>query len=146
MLRPCQEEDIARALLLFYDTVHTVNRRDYSPEECDAWAPRELPPEDFAKSFLHRAFVVEEEGRLRGFITFQGSELDCLYVASHCQGQGVGRALLRCFEEQAEPPYETHASKTARPFFEHFSYRVVEEEQVLRRGVLLTRYFMRKDG
>ena len=39
----------------------------------------------------------------------------------------------------------THASITARPFFEQRGYRVVKEQQVERRGQMLTNYVMVKD-
>ena len=39
----------------------------------------------------------------------------------------------------------THASITARPFFEKRGYTVVREQQVERRGELLTNFVMRKE-
>ena len=38
----------------------------------------------------------------------------------------------------------THASVTARPFFERREYAVRKEQQVERKGVLLTNYIMDK--
>lgn len=38
----------------------------------------------------------------------------------------------------------THASITARPFFEKRGYRVVKEQQVERRGIRLTNFVMKK--
>ena len=38
----------------------------------------------------------------------------------------------------------THASITARPFFENRGYQVVREQQVERQGVFLTNYVMEK--
>ena len=38
----------------------------------------------------------------------------------------------------------THASITARPFFEKRGYRVVKEQQVERRGIRLTNFVMEK--
>lgn len=39
----------------------------------------------------------------------------------------------------------THASITARPFFEKRGYRVVKEQQVNRQGILLINYVMEKE-
>ncbi len=39
----------------------------------------------------------------------------------------------------------THASITARPFFEKRGYRPVKEQQVERKGILLTNYVMVRD-
>lgn len=38
----------------------------------------------------------------------------------------------------------THASITARPFFEKQGYRVIREQQVERRDLLLTNFVMEK--
>ena len=38
----------------------------------------------------------------------------------------------------------THASITARPFFEKRGYRIVKEQTVERRGIRLTNYVMEK--
>ena len=38
----------------------------------------------------------------------------------------------------------THASITARPFFERRGWRVVKEQRVERRGVALTNFVMEK--
>ena len=39
-LRRYRPSDCAGILRLFYDTVHTVNRKDYTEEQVEAWAPR----------------------------------------------------------------------------------------------------------
>ena len=38
-IRRYRSEDCRRLTELFYDTVHSVNARDYAPEQLDAWAP-----------------------------------------------------------------------------------------------------------
>ena len=81
--------------------------------------------------------------------------LDRLYVHRDFQGMGVGTALCQALEQeaaravrQAKPDASvcitTHASITARPFFEARGYRVQREQQVERKGVLLTNYIMEK--
>lgn len=37
-LREYRPEDCEAITRLFYDTVHTVNQRDYTPAQLDAWA------------------------------------------------------------------------------------------------------------
>lgn len=36
-----EEADIVEIVSLFYKTVHSVNLKDYSQTELDAWAPKE---------------------------------------------------------------------------------------------------------
>ena len=84
-LRPYHPDDCPALAALFFDTVHTVNCRDYSANQCDAL-----------------------ESAVRG------------------------------------RPIETHASITARPFFTARGYRTITEQQVVRHGVRLTNFVMRK--
>ena len=54
-------------------------------------------------------------------------------------------AICEALERAADTAgLTTHASITARPFFEKRGWQVVKEQQVERRGVLLTNYIMKK--
>ena len=66
--------------------------------------------------------------------------LDRLYVHRDWQGRGVASALC----DALPAARTTHASITARPFFERRGWRVVREQQVERRGVLLTNFVMER--
>lgn len=144
-LRPYRPEDCPVLARLFYETVHTVNARDYSPQQLDAWADGKLDLQAFNASLLaHFALVAEEAGEIVGFGDMdETGYLDRLYVHHLHQGQGVATALCDALEAHfAVPRYETHASITARPFFSQRGYQVIREQQVLRKGVLLTNFVM----
>lgn len=79
IIRRYREEDLPQIVTLFYETVHHVNIRDYTPKQVDAWATGAV---------------------------------------------------------------DTHASITARPFFEKRGYRVEKEHVVVRHGVRLSNYVM----
>ncbi|HJD21620.1 MAG TPA: GNAT family N-acetyltransferase [Candidatus Gemmiger faecigallinarum] len=145
-LRPYRPEDCAGMAALFYDTVHTVNARDYTPAQLDAWADGRVDLEVWDASFRqHLTLVAEEDGRLVGFADMDGSGyLDRLYVHSGYQRRGVASALCGALEAAVPGPYTTHSSITARPFFEARGYRVVRAQQVERHGVLLTNFVMRR--
>ena len=74
--------------------------------------------------------------------------LDRLYVHKDAQRRGVGTALCDAAEACARAAggrrLETHASITARPFFEKRGYQVKREQQVERKGILLTNFVMEK--
>ena len=42
ILREYKSADCAQLAQLFYETVHTINILDYSPEQMDAWAHKEI--------------------------------------------------------------------------------------------------------
>ena len=144
LLREYRPGDCREMAALFYDTVHTVNARDYTPAQLDAWADGQPDLDAWDRSFrAHTTLVAEEGGRIVGFGDMTGDGyLDRLYVHKDCQGRGVATALCDRLEAAAPGPVETHASLTARPFFERRGYRVVRPQQVERHGVLLTNYVM----
>lgn len=147
ILREYRSEDCAGMARLFYETVHTVNARDYTPEQLDAWATGEVDLEQWDRSFKkNRTIVAEMEGILAGFGDMDGNGyLDRLYVHKDFQGRGIGRAICDALEGGAEAAFfTTHASITARGFFEKRGYRMLREQQVERRGVWLTNFVMEK--
>jgi len=71
--------------------------------------------------------------------------LDRLYIHKDYQGQGIATALCNRLEADFPAgPVTTHAFITAKPFFESRGYRVIKEQQVERKGVILTNYVMKK--
>ena len=139
-LRPYRSEDCPALAALFYDTVHTVNARDYTPEQLVAWADGQVDLAAWDASFLaHTTLVAEAEGIIVGFADLaDDGYLDRLYVHKDWQGRGVATALCDALPKAKL----THASLTARPFFEQRGWRVVKEQQVERQDVLLTNFVM----
>lgn len=131
---------------LFYDTVHQVNRRDYTPEQLDVWATGQVDLDKWNRSFLaHHTLVAMKDGVLVGFGDMDSTGyLDRLYVHADYQGQGIATALCDALEKAVPGPITTHASITAKPFFQGRGYRVVKAQQVQRQGILLTNYVMEK--
>lgn len=142
--RPSDCETLAR---LFYDTVHTVNAKDYREEQLRVWATGEVDLEAWNQSFLEHHTVVALVGNvLAGFGDVDKTGyLDRLYVHKDYQGQGIATAI--CDELEGAYVVEkitTHASITAKPFFLGRGYRVAREQQVLRQGIALTNFVMEK--
>ena len=141
-LRAYQSGDLPAILNLFRDTVHTVCARDYTRPQLDAWAPAEPDAAAWDASLrAHRTLVAEENGSILGFADLaEDGYLDRLYVHRDWQGRGVASALCAALPGARR----THASITARPFFERRGWRVVKEQRVERRGVALTNFVMEK--
>lgn len=146
-IRRYRSEDCRRLTELFYDTVHSVNARDYAPEQLDAWATGQPDLEAWDRSLhAHESFVAEENGVIIGFGDIdQSGYLDRLFVDKDHQGRGVATALCDALEAAVRAEhYTTHASITARPFFEKRGYHVVRQQRVERQGVSLTNFVMEK--
>lgn len=145
-IRPYRSSDCPALAELFYETIHTVNAAHYTPDQLDAWADGKVDLEAWDSSFReHYTLVAEEEGKILGFgdIAADGY-LDRLYVHRLHQRQGIAAALCDRLEQTVKGSIVTHASITARPFFEARGYRVVKQQQVERHGVLLTNFVMEK--
>ena len=146
-LRPYESGDCPALARLFYDTVHTVNGRDYTPEQLAAWADGQVDLSAWDTSFLaHHTLVAEEDGVILGFADMDSSGyLDRLYVHKDRQSQGVASALCDALEDACPAAvFTTHASLTACPFFEGRGYRVLRRQTVIRHGVPLDNYVMEK--
>ena len=90
-LRIYRPGDLEEIYQLFYDTVHFVNRADYSPEQLDAWAPRQMDRSRWEQSLAeHETWVAWEEGRIVGFGDLaQNGYLDRLYVHKDFVRKGI---------------------------------------------------------
>lgn len=153
-LREYQPGDCGEMAELFYDTIHSVNRKDYPQEQLDAWADGNVDLEAWDRSFReHFTVVAEENGVITGFGDIDRSGyLDRLYVHRDFQRKGIAASICGCLETWAREQnkgedgceFTTHASVTARPFFEHRGYRVVNKQQVERKGQKLVNYVMVK--
>jgi len=147
VIRKYQPSDGRVLAELFYNTVHTVNAKDYTKEQLDAWAPGTVDLEKWNRSFEeHYSLVAVDGGMVIGFGDMDPTGyLDRLYVHSEYQGKGVASAICRQLEQAVQGTVVTHASITARPFFEKRGYKVVKEQQVERRGIFLTNFVMEKE-
>ncbi len=150
ILRRYTPADCEQILKLFYETVHTVNARDYSPAQLDVWATgKEDAVKWDASLSAHRTLVAIEDGTILGFGDMDDEEgyLDRLYVHKDCQGKGVATAICDALEGGSPAKrFTTHASITARPFFEKRGYRLVRQQTVLRGGLALTNFVMEKQN
>ena len=99
------------------------------------------------KSFrAHRTIIAVVNGEIVGFGDMdENGYLDRLYVHKDYQGQGIASAICDELERfAAGKTFTTHASITAKLFFQHRGYRVVRKQGVIRRGVVLTNFVMKK--
>lgn len=147
IIRKYKPSDCKKLAELFYYTVHTVNAKDYTEEQLNAWADGKVNLNAWNESFLeHYSVVAEKDNEIVGFGDIDKTGyLDRLYVHSKYQNQGIATAICDELEWAfSVSRITTHASITAKPFFLGRRYQVVKEQQVIRRGVSLTNFVMEK--
>ena len=149
-IRDYEQADAPAIARLFYETVRSVNRADYSDEQLQAWAPAIPDAGEWHDRMAGRkTLVAEEDGEVVGCCELEkDGHLDMFYVRKDAVGRGIGRSLYEAAEQEARGwnlgRIFTEASVTARPFFERRGFRVLGARRVSRQGVELTNFAMEK--
>jgi len=149
-IRNFRDEDAPHLWQLFYHTIRIINRRDYSEAQVQAWASDEVD----AKLWLQKMqaiqpFVAELDNQVVGYTDLQDDGLiDHFFCHHEQQGKGIGSALMRHVHSVASDrgikSLHSHVSKSAKPFYMHFSFTVVEAQQMHVRGQVLENFLMEK--
>ena len=146
-LRQYMTSDCAQLAKLFFQTVHGVNAKDYTKEQLDVWATGNVDLNEWDKSFKeHHAIIATDNGEIVGFGDIDSSGyLDRLFVHKNHQHEGIATAICDELESFITgKKIITHASITARSFFEKRGYRTVRKQTVVRKGISLTNFIMEK--
>ena len=146
IIRNYQPSDCKALADLFYHTVHVINAKDYTQKQLDAWASDDIDLEKWNQSFQeHDSIIAVEHDIIIGFGDIDKTGyLDHLYVHKDYQRKGVATAICNQLESRNFKKIITHASITARPFFEKRGFIVIKKQQVERKGIFLTNFLMEK--
>ena len=132
-IRSFKTNDTFALIELFRKTVHTVCSQNYSQEQLEAWAPKEIDENKWTARFEQSfTLVAEDSRRVVGFVNLElDGGIDMFYVAADYQSRGVGKQLLGALEKEArhrgfEKLY-SDVSLTARSFFLSKGFHVEKE-------------------
>ncbi len=144
-IRTYKDDDFNAIADLFYETVHTVNAKDYSKKELDAWAPKINEHENLKRALKNNySIVAEADNKIVGFADIDSTGyLDHLFIHKDYQRKGIAKALLK-EAEKGHGELSVHASITALPFFLKMGYEIEKEQIVEIRGEKLKNYVMAK--
>lgn len=133
-IRPDRPTDIEDVYALFYNSVHHVAKKDYSPEQLAAWAKPQRNTTRWDESLLQQlVWVAEMDGVIVGFTSLHADSgyLDFMYTHHQHQGKGIATALLAALETEAIKlnllELTTDSSLTARQFFLSHGFQLVTE-------------------
>ena len=145
-VRGYQMSDCKEITELFYNTVHTINAKDYTKEQLDVCATGQADLEKWNQSLQeHYSIVAIDNKIIVGFGDIdKDGYLDRLFVHSNYQGKGVATAICNQLEQAVDGKITTYASITAKPFFEKQGFQVDEEQKRKANQMCLTNYKMSK--
>ena len=138
---------------LFYETVHSVNSKDYNQEQIEVWAPKSFDKQKWELRFGRNITLVAEKGKAKNVVGFTvlgkaDYHESMLYVHKDFLHQGVGPALVKAREQKAlelgmkEVMFDV--SITAFPFFKKYGYSLDGEQVKVISGVEFKVYVMKK--
>ena len=149
-IREANEYDLAEITQLFYDTIQTVNAKDYSKIQIDDWSSWYTDIEKWAKTINEQFFIVATiDNFIVGFASLaRDGYLDFMFVHKDNQRQGIASRLLEKIEnkakEQRNETIYSDVSITARYFFERYGFSVNYEQLKRSRERELKTYKMTK--
>jgi putative acetyltransferase len=128
---------------IYFTAIHLVASHDYAAEQIQAWAPRDLDVNLWARR-MHEInpFVADLNGELVGYADVQpNGYIDHFFVSGKYPRRGIGSLLMkRILAEAASlgiPLLSSDVSRTAQPLFHKFGFAISEERNPEIRGVVV---------
>jgi putative acetyltransferase len=137
---------------IYFTAIHLVASHDYTAEQIQAWAPRDLDPGLWKNKMREiNPFVADLHGELVGYADVQSNGyIDHFFVSGKHPRRGIGSLLMKQIFAQAQADgvrsLTSHVSRTAQPFFARFGFVVVEQRLPEIRGVVIPNALMSRHG
>ncbi len=135
---------------LFINTVHNINKKDYTKEQLNAWANLNYDLEIWEKRFeKSKPYLCMLENEVVGFCEYYDGYIDCFYVHYKYQNFGIGKLLLNHIINLAKNEninkIKVDASITAKLFFEKFEFKEIRKNVVKRENIELINFSMERE-
>jgi putative acetyltransferase len=149
-IRKAKLNDLTPMLELFVNCIHDVCKKDYEPDQLEAWASAASNSKRWIDKIGNQYFLVARiKNRIVGFTSLEGNDtVDLLYVHKDFQNIGIAGQLFNSILERVKitgcQTLNAEVSKTARPFFEHKGFVVVTEQMKIVQEVAIVNYQMVK--
>jgi len=149
-LRRGRADDALTIARLFRDTVHAVNRQDYSEAHLDAWAPYQVDLEHWRGVIDASYFMVAVSGGMVvGFANLDGEDyVDQLFVHKDLLRKRIATKLIEEIEREAKrrgaQRLWTQSSITARKFFERQGFVTQQAQRITYNGQIFDNFSMEK--
>ena len=150
LIRPFQTSDAISLFQVFYSAIHQTAIHDYSTEQCNAWAPKDMDMTHWKEQMTClKPFVVEANQRIVGYADLQtNGYIDHFFVHHEFAHQGIGSKLMHHLIQHARKielgELTADVSKTAEAFFTSHGFAVMTRQFPVRNGLTLPNAAMKK--
>jgi putative acetyltransferase len=147
-IRRCAAGEEPALFDVYFTAIHLVASHDYTPEQIQAWAPRDLDVDLWKRKMREiNPFVADLNGELVGYADVQpNGYIDHFFVSGKHPRRGIGSLLMkRLLAEAASlsiPLLTSHVSRTAQPFFQTFGFVITVQRYPEVRGVIVPNALM----
>ncbi len=146
---PYDEKYAEQITDLFYNTIHAVAAKDYTPKQLGAWSGLKGQYDSWKKRLdIKKPFIALNNQTVVGFAELDQDTIDCFYVHKDYQRQGVGRLLMKTILDQAQmnqvKKLTVRVSLTAKSFFDTMGFQLLEDVVIERSGQQLKCFMMKK--
>lgn len=134
IVRPYREGEEEILWKIYYETTHLINGKDYTPEQCERWAPSQYDLESWRTRLLEtQPLVVVRCDEVIAFAELSKTgEIGFFYCRHDCQREGAGKLLMAAIEERGAQlgmaELTADVSVTAKQFFCNMGFEVVREQ------------------
>lgn len=151
-IRSMRFSEFNKVARLIYDSVHTLCINEYSPEELEAWMPRDLHMPAF-RSSLMRCFVIVAVNSKKEIVGVMSTEKDGyvnrLYTRPDWVRRGVASSLLKETEAWAIKRnikfLSLESSKSAEGFYKCRGFEKIGEMTSVKNNIRFVSSKMRKE-
>lgn len=142
--------DLKEMQKMFVDTISTICKDDYSPEQIKAWTSSIENTQRWIDKLSSQYFLVAElDNKMVGYASLENNNyIDLLYIHKDYQRQGIAGRLYLEIEKEAIQRKATvlssDVSETAKRFFEKKGFKTITPKTNLIKGVEIKNYKMAK--
>lgn len=133
-IRRATEFDVENITNLFYETIQSINSKDYSQEEIDDWSSWKNDVEKWKAGILEEYFVIAQlKDKVVGFASIaKDGYLNFMFTHKDFQRKGIAKTMLAELEiialQQKNDCIYSDVSITAKDFFLSQGYSVEKQQ------------------
>lgn len=142
--------DLTEMQKMFVDTITTICRDDYTPEQIKVWTSSVENTQRWTDKLTSQYFLIAElDKKIVGYASLENNDyIDFLYIHKDYQRQGIADRLYSEIEKEAVKRKATvltsDVSETARRFFKKKGFKIIAPQTNIIKDVEIRNYKMSK--